>query len=111
MEPFFDAILAAYRRGLSNQGGLWQGRVARYAKPGLLLVFLGMCGAGFIAFALYFYLRGADLEAPVPPIASSIVNVIALSPIVLFHLYFVLNFIALLGDRSNGSILPQDRKS
>jgi hypothetical protein len=111
MELLFEAIGAAYRRCLTNRGGYWQGWVARYAKPGLALLFLGFCGVGLIAFALYLMFRDGGIEAAVPPIAASVLGYIACSPIVLFHVYLLMNVVALLVDRSNGSIPSEDRKT
>ena len=110
MELILDAIGAVYGRCLRNRGGLWQERVARYAKPAFAFLFIGSCGLGVVIFVVFLLVRGG-VEAPVPPIFSSLVGTIALSPIVLFHLYLLMNVAALFADRSNGPTLPRDRNS
>ena len=110
MELILDAIGAVYGRCLRNRGGLWQERVARYAKPAFAFLFIGSCGLGVVIFVVFLLVRGG-VEAPVPPIFSSLVAYIVLSPIVLFHLYLLMNVAALFADRSNGPTLPRDRNS
>ena len=110
MELILDAIGAVYGRCLRNRGGLWQERVARYAKPAFAFLFIGSCGLGVVIFVVFLLVRGG-VEVPVPSIFSSLVGTIALSPIVLFHLYLLMNVAALFADRSNGPTLPRDRNS
>ena len=111
MELILDAIGAVYGRCLRNRGGLWQERVARYAKPAFAFLFIGSCGLGVVIFVVFLLLRGDGVEVPVPAIFSLLVGTIALSPIVLFHLYLLMNVAALFADRSNGPTLPRDRNS
>jgi len=111
VELILDAIGAVYGRCLRNRGGLWQERVAHYAKPAFAFLFIGSCGLGVVVFVVFLLLRGDGVEAPVPAIFSSLVGYIALSPVVLFHLYLLMNVAALFADRSNGPTLPRDRNS